>query len=98
MNTPAIPKNWTVILLRGRKFAERLNHDEPFGTDAYVAYVFAGFGEPAVKAARQQVLKADRKDFRDQCREAGVRLVESDYIPLMIFEGHHTPVLWGWQL
>jgi hypothetical protein len=34
-------KLYTVVLLRGPKFAEDLDHDEPTGTDAYVAYVQA---------------------------------------------------------
>jgi len=88
--------NYTVILLRGPKFARHFHDAEPFGTDAYVAHVEAAAPREAVQAGLAQVLTADTRDW--PWRDAGVKLTESDYVPLVVLEGRAQGIFWNWEL
>jgi hypothetical protein len=52
----------------------------------------------AAAAGTQEVLKVDRRDFKDACRSSGIKLSAADYTALVVFEGHCNTVLWAWQL
>lgn len=91
-------KPYTVVLLRGPKFSRELNDIDTFGTDAYVAHVSAESGVDAIAPAIKELLKADRRDCRQICDELGVKLTESDYIPLLVLKGHTIAVHWNWTL
>jgi hypothetical protein len=91
-------KPYTVILLRGPKFARYFGDAEPFGTDVYVALVEAAESALAIAPAIEEVLKDDRRAWRQSCREAGVKLTKADYITLVVLEGHANAVLWNWEM
>ena len=78
---------FTVVLLR----PDYMTSDTPYGQDIYVALIEANDCDDAVQAAQQEVFQADRIDGL-----APESL--DDYALVVMFEGHHVPVLFGWQL
>ena len=78
---------FTVVLLR----PDYITSDTPYGQDIYVALIEADGHDDAVRVAQQEVFKADRKDG------LGPDSLD-DYALVVMFEGHHSPVLFGWQL
>lgn len=82
-------KKFTVVLKRPSEIS-----DPCCAVDAYVAQVNAiGFLE-AIRAAQDEAWAADEKDIDDLIE----REIEPDhYSVVVMFEGHHTPVFWGWM-
>ncbi len=70
-----MPK-YTVVLLR----------HEDMGGEPYIAYVDSESGSKAVKAAREEVFAADKKDGLHE--DLFVKPQLSDYRALVVFTGH----------
>lgn len=78
-------KKYTVVLLRPDYIAE------PYGIDTYTALVEGEGYDDAIKNAQKEVFKADKRD--------GMWPSEpDDYALVVMFEGHMTPCLYGWQV
>ena len=78
---------FTVVLLR----PDYITSDTPHGQDIYVALIEADDCNDAVRVAQQEVFEADMADGHDPDSP-------DDYALVVMFEGHHAPVLFGWQL
>lgn len=78
---------FTVVLQR----PDYLDTDVPRGTDTYVALVESENYYEAVRVARKEVYKADKKDELNPERP-------EDYALSCVFAGHQKCLLWGWQL
>ena len=93
-------KDYTVVLLRPKY----LCNEESYGLDIYVASRIKASGTAdALKRARNEVFKADKKGgahkglFED-CYDRRIKPVVENYKLCVMFEGHHDPVLFGWQV
>jgi hypothetical protein len=86
---------YTVILRRGAVFRDLPDY-EP--CDSYTAIVTGSTYREAVQAAKAEALAIDRKNFAEALDEQGVELTTDDYLFLVLFEGHHEPKLFGWQV
>lgn len=82
-------KPFTVVLLRPR-YAEDKKPDD-LRDVSYTSMVEAADKYQAVLLARREAFKADSLD-RLRVKSA------EDYRVLVVFEGRHEPVLFGWQL
>jgi hypothetical protein len=82
-------KLFTVVLLRPDYVAD--DDANGFGQDVYVAFVKSRSPKHALNLAQKEVFKADSKDEREPNDP-------DDYALIVMFEGHHNPILWGWQL
>jgi len=81
-------KEFTVVLLR----PDYMINDIPQGQDVYVAHVVAEDESQALKFGQKEVAKADAEDAD------GEEAPYDDYALCVMFEGHHEPVLFGWEL
>lgn len=82
-------KEFTVILLRPDYLADE--GIGGYGQDVYVGQVSAEAPAEAVNKAQAEAYALDDSYAREPNDP-------DDYAPLAVFEGHHVPVLWGWQL
>ena len=87
-------KPFTVILIRSEKF-QGLPDAEPYGKDSYVAMVEADDISSAITTAKREAYDADEKDRQEDFEDAGITL--DDYVFCLMFDGHITPCLYGWQ-
>lgn len=80
---------YTVVVLRPEYLGEFT--EEAYGQDIYVALIEAYSAGNAVKVAQQEAFAADtRADLAPVTAE--------DYKLCVLFEGHHDPRLFGWQV
>ena len=83
-------KKYTVVLLRPHYLCNRVD-GEKYGTNIYVATrIVAANTVDAVRMAKAEVYSRDRKEIPKPH-------APSDYELCVAFEGHHDPVLFGWQ-
>jgi hypothetical protein len=82
-------KNYTVLLLRPDYIAN--SGDVPYGQDVYVALVRAESAKDAIARGQAEVFEADTHDALEPNEP-------EDYAVVVVFDGFHTPELWGWQL
>lgn len=81
-------KPYTVVLRRPEALYDLWEHSEFIRLrDSYTALVFAEDGFDAVKKAKAQVRRCDNAK--------GIKA--SDYVTLVVFEGEHAPIHFGWQ-
>jgi len=82
-------KKYTVVLLR----PDYLCADIPQGQDVYVAHVEAEDEAQAFKFGQKEVAAMDNEgiDLEDQTPY-------DDYALSVMFEGHHSPILYGADL
>lgn len=78
-------KPYTVVLLRPDYMTSE------YGQDVYVALVKALTRHDAHMAAQKELFEYD-------CKDGGEPRSVSDYALCVMFEGHHNPALYGWQL
>jgi hypothetical protein len=80
---------YTVVLLRPEYLGDITQ--ERYGQDIYVAFVVANSMGNALEAAQREVFAADTNE--------GLAPVDSeDYLLCVLFEGHHDPKAFGWQV
>lgn len=80
--------HYTVVLLRPEYLGEET--EEEYGQDIYVAAVEADCCRSALKAAQDEVMTGDWQDGLEPKQAV-------DYKLCVMFEGHHYPILFGWQ-
>lgn len=80
---------YTVVLLRPKYITASTG--EVFGQDIYVAFVEAATPEAALLKAQAEVFEADTENWL-RPRKA------EDYKLCVMFEGHHKPKRFGWQM
>ncbi len=76
---------YTVILMRPASIA-----DPSVRFDIYVGMVKADTTKDAIRIAQDEVLAADIED------ETVDPDFDDEYPMLAVFEGHHTPIAFGW--
>ena len=79
-------KNFTVILLRPDYLAQ--DDFGGFGQDVYTGLVQAVDAVQAIAIAQAEVYKFDAGEATDP----------DDYAPVVVFPGHLSVALWGWQV
>jgi hypothetical protein len=82
-------KKYTVILLRPDYLAD--DDSGGFGQDVYMAFVEANTTRGAVGRGQRQVFRADTTNGLEPNSP-------DDYALIVVFPGHITPELWGWEL
>lgn len=90
-----LPQPYTVVLLRDFQLSELMQNGDP-DTDTFISQVRAASPDEAVKEAKKQALELDTLTIgKAVMRHHQVDL--EDYHFLVLFEGHITAKLCGWQ-
>jgi len=95
-----LPLPYTVVLRRGYRFGDIPDWDTDPEYDTYTAYVRATDFAEAVRLAKAEVLKYDKRDLTARLGTKYVRALEldrDDYHFLMLFEGHQHVKCFGWE-
>lgn len=87
---------YTVILIRPDWVTDLFNSTERDEVDSYIALVEAKNPKDAVRKARLEVRRADRKDLKD-LGFSRPNLELSTYCFVCAYEGHHKPQVLGVQ-
>ena len=80
---------FTVVLLRPEYLGEFT--EEAYGQDIYVAFAVANTVGASIKAAQQDAFDSDT-------RVGFAPVGPEDYRLCVLFEGHHDPRMFGWQV
>ncbi len=86
--------DFTVVLVRPERLSQLTGEDSRL--NVYVALVRGSDPFDAQRTARKELLKADKKAFREELKGEPA-LKSSEYTMVLTFEGHHSPKWFGWQ-